>query len=435
MKNPHHIVIVGAGAGGLELSTRLGNRFGKKSKINITLVNSSLTTFWKPLLHEVAAGTLNSQDDEINLFAHANAHYFNFEWGRMYNLNRQKKTISLEPVLDEDHTEILPSRDIPYDILIMAVGSEANDFNISSVREHCFFLDDFQQAKFFHQQFLKHFFKFRENIFNPLNTQLNIAIIGGGATGVELAAELHYASNLIKKYGIIQIKKEDIVQISIIEAGPSILSSLPPAIIHTTMAELNKRNIQVYTSENVTHIDQEGIYTRQKRFIPAELKIWAAGIKAPEFLKNLDGLKVNHLNQLIVTPTLQTTEDNHIFAIGDCSSCKVSKMNKSVPPRAQAAHQEAYFLVHSLEKYFNNKPLPQFSYQDYGSLISLGQYQTVGSIQKTNLRIFIKGHLARFAYYFLYRQYQATLHGWWWVIISIIANWLSMNVRPRVKLH
>ena len=96
---PHHIVVVGGGAGGLVLATKLGNRLGRRGKARITLVDCALTHIWKPLLHEVAAGTLRADSDGLDYFAHARAHNFAFELGRMAGLDRHRRELILEPDL------------------------------------------------------------------------------------------------------------------------------------------------------------------------------------------------------------------------------------------------------------------------------------------------------------------------------------------------
>ena len=104
-------------------------------------------------------------------------------------------------------------------------------------------------------------------------------------------------------------------------------------------------------------------------------------MQAPAFLADIDGLETNRINQLVVRPTLQTTRDDHVFAIGDCASCPRPGSEQSVPPRAQAAHQMAEFMVKQLNEVLADRPLRTFAvYRDFGSLVSLGKFSTVGSL-------------------------------------------------------
>ncbi|HWV10067.1 MAG TPA: FAD-dependent oxidoreductase, partial [Pseudomonas sp.] len=190
----HRIVIVGGGAGGLELATRLGRTLGKRGQARITLVDANLTHIWKPLLHEVAAGSLNSSEDELNYVAQAKWNRFEFQLGRMSGLDRAARQITLAATLDERGGVLMPERQLSYDSLVIAVGSTTNDFGTPGAAEHCIFLDTREQAERFHRQLLSHYL--RAHAGQGENTeQVSVAIVGAGATGVELAAELHHAAH------------------------------------------------------------------------------------------------------------------------------------------------------------------------------------------------------------------------------------------------
>ena len=108
--------------------------------------------------------------------------------------------------------------------------------------------------------------------------------------------------------------------------------------------------------------------------------VWAAGVKAPDFLRDLDGLETNRINQLVVKPTLQTTRDHDIFALGDCACLRrAGPRSAPVPPRAQAAHQQATHLV-SRSAPAARQAAAAVRYRDFGSLVSLGEYTTVGNL-------------------------------------------------------
>lgn len=425
-----HIIVIGGGAGGLELVTRLGNSLGKKQLAKITLVDATLTHVWKPLWHEVAAGTLTSGEDELNYIVHGYQHHFDFKLGRLSGLQRQQKKITLAPVQASNGEQILPERQLNYDILVIAIGSMSHDFGVAGVKNYCYFLDDYASCQQFHLQFLKNLVQLQEQ-----QSEFTIGIVGGGATGVELAAELHYACKQALHYKH-QTSTELKVQISIIETAPRILAALPEKISAVIRIELARRNIKIYENERVVKVDADNLQTQSGLTIPATLKIWAAGIKAPEILATL-GLETNSRNQLLVKQNLQTTFDEAIFAFGDCASCPQSgDYAKPVPPRAQAAHQQAALLAKSLARHIKGKSLLNYYYRDYGSLISLSRSNTFGNLMGRALgNLMLEGKLARLGYLYLYRQHQAALHGWWKVILLALAQWLSKPVRSRLKLH
>ena len=430
----HRIVIVGGGAGGLELATRVGKTLGKRGAASVTLVDANLTHIWKPLLHEVAAGSLNSYEDELNYVAQAKWNHFQFQLGRMTGLNRETKQIHLAATADENGAELVPARSLDYDSLVIAVGSTTNDFGTQGAAEHCLFLDTRKQAERFHQQLLNHYLRAHAGQ-DESPTQINVAIVGAGATGVELAAELHNAAHELAAYGLGRIKPENL-RITVIEAGPRVLPALPERIGGPVHKTLEKLGVTVLTNSAVSEVTAEGLHTANGQFIPATLKVWAAGIRAPGFLHELDGLESNRINQLQVRPTLQTTRDDNIFAFGDCAACPQKGTDRNVPPRAQAAHQQASMLVKSLKARIEDQVLPEYTYQDYGSLISLSSFSAVGNLMGSLMgSVMLEGWLARMFYISLYRMHQVALYGMFRTLMLMLGSRIGRGTEPRMKLH
>ena len=433
----HHIVIVGGGAGGLELATRLGDTLGKKKKAAITLIDQARTHLWKPLLHEVAAGSLNSHDDELEYLAQAKWHHFRFRLGRMEGINREQREVYVAPTHDEDGAEIVPRRVFKYDTLVIAVGSMTNTFDTQGAREHCMMLDTTEQASKFHQHLINACLRAHTQAAPIQPGQLTVAIIGAGATGVELTAELHETTRELYAYGLEKIEPEKNVRLVIIEAAHRILPGLPERLSVAADKELRELKVNIFTGERVVEVAPNGVRTSSGLFVPACTVVWAAGIKAPDFLTTLDGLEVNRINQLLVTPTLQTTLDPNIFALGDCASCPQPGSAAAVPPRAQAANQQASMLAKSLTRRLKGRSLPSYVYRDYGSLVALGRYSTVGSLMGGLAKggMMIEGHMARFVYWSLYKKHQIALHGLFRVVLSTIATFINSPNKPKVKLH
>ena len=432
----HRIVIVGGGAGGLELATRLGDKIGKH-KADITVVDAALTHVWKPLLHDVAAGALDADVAGLPYIAQARWHHFRFRLGRMQGLERANRVLHVGPTYDDEGTEIIPSYQLRYDTLVIAVGSISNDFGVKGVQQHCFFLDNTGQAEQFHRQLLAAFGRAHIRGVTGGDAQLELAIIGAGATGSELAAQLHHVSQELSAYGF-QINPKRDLKVSVIEAAPRILPMLPARLSSAAEAQLTRLGVTVHVGERVIEITPQGVRTQSGRFIPATISVWAAGIKAPDFLKDLDGLESNRLNQLLVRPTLQTTRDDDVFAFGDCAACPlVEGASATVPPRAQAAHQQASLLAKSLRNRLRGRSLPRYVYRDYGSLVALGKYSTVGALMNQLMRgsVMVEGVIARLVYLSLYKMHQVALFGWYRVVLLTFANLLRRRVYPEIKLH
>ncbi|MDB6051401.1 MAG: FAD-dependent pyridine nucleotide-disulfide oxidoreductase [Pseudomonas sp.] len=430
----HRIVIVGGGAGGLELATRLGKTLGKRGTANVVLVDANLTHIWKPLLHEVAAGSLNSYEDELNYVAQAKWNNFQFQLGRMTGLDRATKQLHLAATPDEDGNELVPARSLEYDSLVIAVGSTTNDFNTQGAAEHCLFLDTRKQAERFHQQLLNRYLRAHAGQAD-ITEEVTVAIVGAGATGVELAAELHNAAHELAAYGLGRIKPENL-RITLLEAGPRVLPALPERIGGPVHKTLEKLGVTVLTNAAVSEVTADSLITADGRVIPATLKVWAAGIRAPMFLKDLDGLESNRINQLQVRPTLQTTRDDNIFAFGDCAACPQPGTDHNVPPRAQAAHQQASLLAKSLKLRIEGQPLPVYKYRDYGSLISLSSFSAVGNLMGNLMgSVMLEGWLARMFYVSLYRMHQMALYGIFRTAMLMLSSKIGKGTEPRMKLH
>ncbi|MFT6539542.1 MAG: NADH dehydrogenase [Thalassolituus sp.] len=424
------IVIVGGGAGGLELATQLGRKLGKSKKADIVLIDASPTHLWKPLLHEVATGALDSGVDELSYRAHGKKHGFDFRIGRMNGLQREERKVVLQAMLDENNREVLPERTVSYDTLVLAIGSVTNDFGTPGAAENCIFLDSRDQAERFHHILLNEFLR-SSNREEP--TPLEISIVGAGATGVELSAELYNTAEVIASYGVKNVSPEQL-KVSLIEAGERILPALPPRLSAAATRELEALGVEVKTKTMITEVTDQGFRTKDGDIIPSVLRVWAAGVKAPEFMKTL-GLETNRANQLVVNSSLQTTDD-HIFALGDCCSVMHSD-GKPVPPRAQAAHQQSTHLVKALRARHKGQPMPEFVYKDKGSLVSLSRYSTVGSLMGnlTKGSMMIEGRLARIVYVSLYRLHQVALHGYWHTLLLSLVGHINKVIRPRLKLH
>jgi len=434
----HKIVIVGGGAGGLELATKLGDSLGKKKKAEITLIDCTKTHVWKPLLHEIAAGSMNPDKHELEYMAQAHWHHFRFRLGRMDRLNRHKKEVSIAPYIDEDGKEIIPRRSFQYDTLIISVGSTTNDFGIKGAAEHSIALDTQEQAEVFHQKLHHAILKAQTQKKAIQPGQLEVVIVGAGATGVELAAELQKATREMTAYGIDRVNPDRDIKISIIEASSRLLPALPKKLSHSVELELRKLRVHLYMGERVTSVSAKGVTTHTKRFVPAALVVWAAGVKAPDFLKKIDGLETNSINQLLVHTTLQTTRDDSIFAFGDCAACPIDGTDQFVPPRAQAAHQQASLLFKSMKMRVKGKVnLPQYIYKDYGSLVNMGEYSTVGNLMGSLMggSMFIEGFIARLMYQSLYKMHLMALHGFMSTALQTLARIITRRTEAQVKLH
>lgn len=424
------VVIVGGGAGGLELASQLGKKLGRKGLARIVLVDKNRTHIWKPLLHEVATGSLDINTDGVVYRAHAAKHGYQFQLGTMIGLDRERKVVRLQSLSDEEGHLVLPEREIAYDTLVMAVGSVSNDFGTPGVAKYSYFLDSHQQAERFQKALLNHFLRINQTE----SDVLKLAIVGGGATGVELAAELYHVADLLKVYGMPDMSARRL-QITLIEAGNRILPALPDRIAASARKELMKLGIVLRENTRITECTEQGYIEASGELIAADLSVWAAGVKAPAFVTTL-GMETNRIGQLVVKPTLQSVQDDHIYVIGDCCACQQPD-GSWVPPRAQSAHQMATQVLKNLLNEQQGKPLQDYLYRDHGSLVNLSRYSTVGSLMGnlTGGSMFIEGRIAKVVYISLYRMHQIAVHGWVKAMAIMLAQKVARSIKPKMKLH
>jgi NADH dehydrogenase len=436
----HRIVIVGGGAGGLPLAVRLGDKLGRNRRAEITLVDRFATHLWKPLLHEVAAGRMDADVHGVDYLALAYWHHFRFRQGIVAGLERAKHELTLDSVFDDDGVLMLPRRVLRYDTLVFCVGSVSNDFDVPGVAAHAISLDTLADAERFHRRLLAACVRADAEAGAGRPAGVNIVIIGAGATGVELAAEIRHTTGAHASYGLDFLDPAKDIRQTVVEAAPRILPQLSRHVAEAATGLLEKLDVVVRTGERVTAVDTLGVHSASGALYPADLVVWAAGIKAPDWLRDLDGLETGPGNQLVVTATLQTTRDRDVFAFGDCAACpwpEAGRPGALVPPRAQAARQQALLLIKSMQARLDGRPLPTYHFHDLGSLVSRSELSAVGSLMGRLVggSLLIQGLIARWMYASLYKLHQALILGYVGVALDTVGRFLRRRTAPRAKLH
>jgi NADH dehydrogenase len=473
------IVIVGGGAGGLELACKLGRKLGPSK---VMLVDSRLYHVWKPSLHEVAAGTLDIHQEGLSYQMLAHDCGFTFVYGAMTALDAAGKTLVVGPVsAASDGEEIFPARTISYASLVIAVGSTSNYFGVPGAREYTISLNATEDAERFRLRLLRLLARAAEakgegaanpgvavakaigtGTFDsgvvandaalgahggatvadaleaprPPASGLDIVIIGGGATGVELAAELREASGVYAAYGFNRLQVQRDVRITLLEGAPRILAPLPERVSASAARLLDERAIRVVTDCRVTQIEAHRVTDKEGHVYPSDICVWAAGIRAPEFLGSL-GLPTTKGGAIEVDGHLRVKGVADVYALGDCAAC-TDGAGKPVPPRAQAAHQQADFLVKTFMNKAGGRPPVKdaYVYKDYGSLVSIGHQTTVGNLMGS-LRAswFVEGFLARIMYLSLHLMHHQAILGSMRTGVLAVARFLIRRTTPLVKLH
>jgi NADH dehydrogenase len=425
----HKVVIVGGGIAGVLAAAHLGRHVKGSASTSVLLIDHNFAHVWKPMLHTFAAGTANYSTQSFSFAPLAKRNGIDYWPGELCGLDRERKTVELGPItLPDGHSE-LPGRSIPYDTLVLAIGSHSNDFHTPGVSDHCYFMDDVGQAQTLNAAIRS------ETIRNmDVGKETGVVIVGGGATGVELAAELILRNQIFSGY--VSKASAPRLRITLIETGPRLLAAFPEKISRAVEEKLTKLGVDVRTGTKVVGADEHGVSIEGGQHIDAPIRVWAAGVKAPPVAAKLGGLEINRKGQIAVRPTLQTKDDDSVFALGDCASCAGGD-GRPLPTTAQVARQQGLFLARSLARHITgNQPLDEFKFHDMGSLVALGDYAAYGSLGAHGFLhgALIKGWLAKVGHASLYRMHQIDLNGLMRGSVGWLADDLTKVSRPPIRL-
>lgn len=431
----HKAVIIGGGAGGLELAARLGRVFGPD---HVFLIDRDDSHIWKPSLHEVASGTLDIHREGLSYLMLAKERNFTFVPGNVTGIDRDTRCVQIGPYYSAQGHLVFDARTLHYDSLIVAVGSKSNFFGTPGAAEYAIALDSTAEAERFRQKMLHELAeiaRMRESA--PEQPVLHIGIVGGGATGIELAAELLEAVNSLTFYGTRTIDPHNNLKITLLEGSSRILSALPERMSVAAHKLLIERGIDVRTGVQVSRVEADALYDTNGNRYPANLCVWAAGIEAPDFLNDLK-LETNRINQLVVDTHLRTS-DPAIFSMGDCAQTPWLGHDGYLPARAQVAHQQARYLHKVITARIRGTSVPDkpFRFKDYGSLVSVGHSRGVGSLMGVlaGKSWFVEGLLARMMYMSLHLMHHLAVLGFWRTASLALGRLLLKRSTPRVKLH
>ncbi len=426
------IVIIGGGAGGLELATRLGHRLGRK-QAQILLVDRNPSHLWKPRLHEVAAGLIGSGDDETNYLAHGCVHGFDFALGSLLSIDSVGKTVTLDRVLSSaDDTEVLGERTLPYDMLVLALGSRVNDFGIPGVLEYCHMLDSPAQALKLQRAFLESAIQVGAGRLD----RVRVGIVGAGATGVELAAELYHAVHAMERWGGLGASGK--LDITLVDMASRILPAIDPKTSRHATKVLEKLGVRILLGESVERVTADALHLKSGATVPCEIKVWASGVSGHDTVAGLKGLSLTPGNRIKVDNHLACDGAADIFAMGDCAAAPAHIGNALVPPTAQVAHQQAAYLAKLIERRLSGRTVGPFKYRPRGTLVSLGEGGAAGEFPtfRYSQSIFpANGSLAKVLYVSLYHMHRVALHGWLRAAALFLADRLRRTTLPPVKLH
>ncbi|WP_053366379.1 NAD(P)/FAD-dependent oxidoreductase [Bacillus sp. FJAT-27245] len=358
MKKPH-IVILGAGYGGLVTTKKL-EKLLRSGEATVTLINKHPYHYITTQLHKVGVGTAPDRKIALSIPELVNHEKTRFMTGTVSNVDSLAQTVILES-----------GEEISYDYLVIALGFEVATFGIPGIKEHAFEIRSFRSSKAIYHQIKKQLALYKEDN-DP--SRLTFAVAGGGFTGIEMLGELAEGlPELCAEYGV----PYGNVKIIGIEAAESLIPFFGEELIAYTSHIMEAYNIDIYTSTKIKSCTETAVQLENGLEIPCRTLIWSCGVKANSLLETF-GLPLVK-GKLPVDKTLLVKGTDNIFCIGDCALFMKDE-NSALPPTAQVAMQEADVCGQNLAALVRGKTLKNFEYHHKGSVASIGDRTAVGKV-------------------------------------------------------
>ncbi|RFC62646.1 FAD-dependent oxidoreductase [Fulvimarina endophytica] len=426
-RSRERIVVLGGGAGGLELVCALS----EKSGLDVTLVDVCGTHIWKPRLHEFAAGTVSSTLSEMSFYLLAAKRGFRFEQGCVTTIDRKAQTVRLAPVTSHDGAIEGPGRSIPYDRLVIALGGVTPDFGTEGVKEYAIRLDRKEDAEIFRDRFVASLLKARET-----GEPARISIIGSGATGTELAAHLRMAERGFITEAVLS-RDQRLLDILILEAAPEIMPGASSELRRAVLERLGTLDIATRSGAKIAGIEAEAVLAEDGERWPTDIAVWAAGLVGNPCLKDLCDFEMDKKQRIVVDPCLKVPNDERIYVMGDAASFRPSPDSDPLPPTAQCASQQAAYLAKAIPEAVAGGRPGQFEFNDQGRLLSFASGGSVGSINlfRSKQDLLVRGQFATAAYHSIQRRHQWAVLGYLLGTVAIFADAISPTKGPALKLH
>ncbi|MEX2425579.1 MAG: NAD(P)/FAD-dependent oxidoreductase [Thermomicrobiaceae bacterium] len=360
------IVVAGAGFAGISTLEELSKHISPGSA-EITLVDQNNYYLFTPLLYQVSTGAVDSTNLTYPLRRFCATRGFNFVCSRIYGLNPMDKVLTTA------------AGQIPYDFLVLGLGSQTNYFGMQEVQDRSYSLKTVTHAHDLHRKVVRNFERATQ-LDEPDERRhlLTFIIVGGGATGIELTGSLHdlVYHNLVRYYPEID---RDEVRIIMVEASDQVLPGINKRLGELALKRFDKIGIDVRLNTMVAGIRDGAVVTRDDQRIPGDVIVWTAGIRPTPLSAGLAVEKARD-GRIVVDEHLRIPTLPSIFALGDNSASTDPKTGNTLPPNAAVAVQEGEATGENLARIIQGEPLLPFAYQPMGELIALGRLRAAAEL-------------------------------------------------------
>lgn len=362
-----HIVILGAGFGGLNTASQLLQELPVQSGWRVTLVDRHNYFLFTPLLYHAATGLVDPSAILFPTRALTRYPHFSFREAVVQEIDLKRQVVHLD------------DGELSYDQLVIALGSTTNFFGQQEQVRPALTLKTSGDGVLLRNRLIDAFER-ADSATDPEERRrsLTFAVVGGGATGVELIGAIRglIYGTLARQYPHIRPEESRIV---LLEALPDLLPSLPRELAGHAQRRLEELHVEVRLGVPVARVEEDGLVTRDGEFIPSRTVVWAAGVTPPSIVQRLDVPKIRG-GRIEVDEFLQVPNWPNVYAIGDSSGRIEEPGAKPLAPSAQVAVQEAKALARILLAKLEGREPQPFRFTERGDLVSLGRHEAVASI-------------------------------------------------------
>jgi NADH:ubiquinone reductase (H+-translocating) len=371
------VVVVGGGFAGLTAVLALA-----RSGARVTVIDRNVYSTFQPLLYQVATAGLTSADVAYPLWMLTSKTGASYRKGELAELDTEHRQVRL--------TE---GAEVGYDYLIIATGVCAAYFGVAGAAEHSWSLYTRRDAVALRNQLLFEFERRNEGL---ADQQLDITVVGGGATGVELAGTVAELRNIAlpAAFPDMDISK---MQVRLIEMGPALLAPYHGRQREYTRQQLVKRGVDVLLDTAIKEVAADSVLLADGSRLRSDVTVWAAGVSAPDTAWDA-GLARGHGGRIDVQPDLRLVGQDRVFAVGDVSLTE----DNPVPQLAQPAIQQGRHAAEQIVRLTAGQPTVPFAYHDKGIMTTIGRRSAVVELPRG---LHLRGTLAWLAWLGLHLIY------------------------------